>query len=230
MSGLTKKELVLAGLIIVILGIGLYYKVMIPRREKEYAVTCAQNLRYVSLAMLQYTQDYDDTFPRAWFGKDSGPSDTKTNYKWMDAIFPYVKKESVFNCPKDKSNRPYHFRSGVNYGSYAINGTYFASGDNFSPPVGRKVADCYSNTVLVVEAKGDFQMRWPNAKSTPAAKWTDESFNFANLDSRHGISYPGRATFVWTGGVVNQYSQRQNAAPKTINGQMIYTGFTIEDD
>jgi hypothetical protein len=231
MSGLTKKELGIAALVVGVLGVGLYYKVFVPRREREYSNNCAVNLKNISLAMMQYTMDNDDTLPRAWFGKNEGPSDA-TNYKWMDAIFPYVKAEKIFNCPKDSVNKPYRFRSGTNYGSYAINNTYFAAGDNYSPPAGRKITELYEGKnggikALVVDARSSFQIAWPDALRSP--KYPPDYQKFSTADQRHGV---GRTIGYLDVGGWCKVSNRLEywARPKTINGQTIYTGFTVEND
>src|SRR5207253_471324 len=73
------------------------------------------------------------------------PSNSTDVYKWMDAIFPYVKSEQVFNCPSQTLPRnlssvdygKYQFRSPNNYGSYGINGSCYPAATNATqtPPV-----------------------------------------------------------------------------------------------
>lgn len=79
-------------------------------------------------------------------------------YKWMDAIFPYVKSEQIFLCPSDRAfaqtnvhagngNLPYVYyknwtpaqqytNTGQNgsYGSYAINAYYGSGGGGMGEP------------------------------------------------------------------------------------------------
>jgi prepilin-type processing-associated H-X9-DG protein len=84
--------------------------------------------------LLQYTQDYDEILSQSFYG-NAGDSDATTNYKWMDAIFPYVRNEQLFNCPSDTATNTYRFRNSVNYGSYGLNGAYGADlTDNQTPP------------------------------------------------------------------------------------------------
>jgi prepilin-type processing-associated H-X9-DG protein len=85
--------------------------------------------------MLQYVQDYNEALPAAWYGADGDASNPSTGkYKWMDAIYPYVKDTKVFTCPDDSGMDggagkyiPYQQLTGADdthYGSYAINAAY----------------------------------------------------------------------------------------------------------
>lgn len=70
------------------------------QRERENArrVSCQTNLKQAMLGILQYSQDYNETYPPA--------------RKWVDEIMPYVKSEQIFRCPA--------LPAGSNYG-YALN-------------------------------------------------------------------------------------------------------------
>ena len=48
-------------------------------------VGCQANLKQLSLGLLMYAQDYDERFPL-----DSG---------WRTAVYPYLKNQSLFECP-----------------------------------------------------------------------------------------------------------------------------------
>ena len=63
-------------------------------------------------ALMMYAQDYDESHPGVWFGPVnrgpwSQPTDGVTFYKWMDAVYPYVKNEQVFTCPSDGVNKKF---------------------------------------------------------------------------------------------------------------------------
>ncbi len=53
---------------------------------------CLSNLKQISLAVLQYAQDYDETLPTA--GYNAGQRG-----RWFHQIGPYVKNYQVFTCP-----------------------------------------------------------------------------------------------------------------------------------
>jgi len=130
---------------------------------------------------MQYTEDADDTLPRSWFGKDAGPSDPATNYKWMDAIFPYVKSEQLFICPSD-SGAEYIYNRNIpsgqtsrKYGSYGQNGAYRDAGDSQTPPrsaaylVSLSAIPSAATTVWATdtnnrqETNGSYGFSWANA-------------------------------------------------------------------
>lgn len=220
-------------LCVVSFGILFYQHTFKPARDDARRANCVGNLIQIGLAMAQYAEHNDETLPRAWFGKNDGPSDAKTNYKWMDAILPYVKDEKLFVCPDDNVNPPYHFRSGTNYGSYLWNNAYYATGDKFSPPTGRRLSQVADfNSVLIMEGDGGFQFSWPDVQSAPPLpQYFEAPFDLAGVATRHthrgGLK---TATTLWIVGLAQNYSMRQNTAPKTINGRNVYTGLTIEKD
>ncbi len=67
-------------------------------RENARRSSCQSNLKQMMLGILQYSQDYNETFPTA--------------RKWIDNVMPYVKNEQIFRCPS--------LPDGDNYG-YALN-------------------------------------------------------------------------------------------------------------
>jgi prepilin-type N-terminal cleavage/methylation domain-containing protein len=134
--GFTLIELLVVIAIIAILA-GILFPVFARARENARRTSCISNLRQIGLGLLQYVQDYDEQNTLQWYGTNSGPSDAPgtggDRYKWMDAIFPYVKSEQLFNCPSHRlpvtlgtsTFDAYRFRSGRNWGSYGVNTTYF---------------------------------------------------------------------------------------------------------
>ena len=53
---------------------------------------------------MQYVQDNNEALPQAMrtMALTAAPSDpTSGRYKWMDAVYPYVKSTQVFSCPDD---------------------------------------------------------------------------------------------------------------------------------
>jgi prepilin-type N-terminal cleavage/methylation domain-containing protein/prepilin-type processing-associated H-X9-DG protein len=85
--GFTLIELLVVIAIIAILA-AILFPVFAQAREKARAITCASNLKQIGLGMLQYVQDYDETFPQAeWF--DGG---NNTYASWREDIYPYVKE------------------------------------------------------------------------------------------------------------------------------------------
>lgn len=136
-NGFTLIEILVVIAIISILA-AILFPVFARARENARRASCQSNLKQIGLGLLQYIGDYDETLPHSFHGSfgDSTPAGTTPdNYKWMDAIYPYVKSEALFNCPSDSATNRYRFRDGFNYGSYGLNGAYGAVlTDNQTPP------------------------------------------------------------------------------------------------
>jgi prepilin-type N-terminal cleavage/methylation domain-containing protein/prepilin-type processing-associated H-X9-DG protein len=137
--GFTLIEILVVIALIAILA-AILFPVFARARENARRASCQSNLRQIGLGILQYVQDNDETMPFSFYGS-FGDTDA-TNYKWMDAIFPYVKNEQLFTCPSDSAvNARYVYQknlppggSSQNYGSYGLNGAHSAGPDNTTPP------------------------------------------------------------------------------------------------
>ena len=98
-SGFTLIELLVVIAIIAIFA-AILFPVFAQVREKARQTSCTSNGKQLALAVLQYAQDYDETFPVA----------INSNYMWDPAnpfahwdliVMPYVKSYGVFACPDD---------------------------------------------------------------------------------------------------------------------------------
>ena len=77
------------GIFLVAILAAILFPVFQKVRENARAASCQSNVKQIELGMLQYTQDHNDTFP-------------KSAAAYKDAVFPYIKEESVFHCPSDR--------------------------------------------------------------------------------------------------------------------------------
>jgi prepilin-type N-terminal cleavage/methylation domain-containing protein/prepilin-type processing-associated H-X9-DG protein len=145
-KGFTLIELLVVIAIIAILA-AILFPVFAKAREKARQITCASNAKQIGLGFLQYTQDYDETWPVNGAGF--------LGQGWAGQIYPYVKSTGVFHCPDDPTGPV----SGTGYTSvpvsYAANLSLLRTdgGSNTDPHPGPKISVelAPANTVLASE-------------------------------------------------------------------------------
>ena len=104
-GGFTLIELLVVIAIIAILA-AILFPVFARARENARRASCSSNLKQMGLAFIQYTQDYDETFPDAHPDEDCTNSIVSSpqyfasdNVIWADVLQPYVKSTQIFLCP-----------------------------------------------------------------------------------------------------------------------------------
>ncbi|BDI29010.1 hypothetical protein CCAX7_10610 [Capsulimonas corticalis] len=102
-QGFTLIELLVVIAIIAILA-AILFPVFAKAREKARQISCVSNLKQINLAILQYVQDNDESYPYCVNYLPSG------NYLQYEQVFyPYVKSQQVFACPDDSGTKPPSF-------------------------------------------------------------------------------------------------------------------------
>jgi prepilin-type N-terminal cleavage/methylation domain-containing protein/prepilin-type processing-associated H-X9-DG protein len=196
-----RKAFTLIELLVVIAIIAILASILFPvfgrARENARRSSCQSNLKQIGIGLLQYSQDFDELVPRTWFGPDKDASGVG-RYKWMDATYPYVKSEQIYNCPSDDSsatratinkNALYKYHSGgvadsfgYNYGSYGANNTYYDIGPDAQPPFSRSASlatiQAPATTVWIAEtlptnsttqAYHTFEFNWATRADQPTS-------------------------------------------------------------
>ena len=118
-SAFTLIELLVVIAIIAILA-AILFPVFAKAREKARQISCTSNQKQIGIGLLQYVQDYDETFPLSRFGytfmSPGGPQEAE----WDTVLMPYIKAGSVdarnggvYSCPSfpvPKEGNQYHIR------------------------------------------------------------------------------------------------------------------------
>jgi len=97
-GGFTLIELLVVIAIIALLA-AILFPVFTRARERARQTSCMSNEKQLGIGLLQYTQDYDETYANGmvhWAGT-SGEG-------WAGNIYPYVKNLDVYICPDDKTS------------------------------------------------------------------------------------------------------------------------------
>jgi prepilin-type N-terminal cleavage/methylation domain-containing protein/prepilin-type processing-associated H-X9-DG protein len=115
----TLIELLVVIAIIAILA-AILFPVFARARENARRSSCLSNLKQLGLGIMQYTQDYDETFP---IGFKAGPENDWWEDAWPIHVQPYVKSLQVFSCPSDNKGDVDESWQGKAI-SYASNGNY----------------------------------------------------------------------------------------------------------
>ncbi|HZP82823.1 MAG TPA: prepilin-type N-terminal cleavage/methylation domain-containing protein [Chthonomonadaceae bacterium] len=103
-SGFTLIELLVVIAIIAILA-AILFPVFAQARDKARGASCLSNTKQQALAFAMYTQDYDETTVRTYFGYWGMATCSYPNcpaighFPWPKQLFPYIKNKDVFTCP-----------------------------------------------------------------------------------------------------------------------------------
>ncbi|BDI28365.1 hypothetical protein CCAX7_004160 [Capsulimonas corticalis] len=227
-TGFTLIELLVVIAIIAILA-AILFPVFAKAREKARQISCASNMKQLSLGLIQYAQDYDEKFPLANEKDDGGGWGWW--WTWAYTTQPYVKSYNVFRCPDDSAAvtgngvpaKSYHVNTFLCDSGFATCGPMSPGGDwatGATPLVTPSLASINrpADTILIAEAHNAESVAHNSAQkgdgifasaSFIGQSWQDGFLGFGEIpDGKATGNYP----FGPNGAVTAAHTGRANFA------------------
>ncbi|MDW8106233.1 MAG: DUF1559 domain-containing protein [Armatimonadota bacterium] len=163
-KGFTLIELLVVIAIIAILA-AILFPVFAQARESARQTQCTNNQKQIALAVLQYVNDYDETFPMsAYIGADN--QGNRRIVAVYDVLAPYIKNVDIFVCPSYRPGVDWPQRAQAAAGIAALGTFRYVGyipnlglfGENFCPAIQKRTpvtkmaaVDAPVNTIMLFD-------------------------------------------------------------------------------
>ena len=198
LPGFTLIELLVVIAIIAILA-GILFPVFAQAREKARQTACVSGERQIGVALMQYVQDYDESYPNG--SNFNGAEPIWAGEGWAGQCFPYLRNVALFRCPSDTNSAGTSENVAVSY-AYNVNFVYYQDEDEVPYGISAAQVTAPSRSVLLFEVA--------NVKANVAAEREGavpggvEGTDFSA--SANGLDHRLYARKDWSTGSEHQYA------------------------
>lgn len=152
----------------------------LPTKEAPRRTQCQSNLEQISLATMQYAQDYNGKYPLA--------TSNRFAYGWAEALRPSVISSAMFHCPKNTGLVSSNPRS-AGYTDHYFNGNC----------LGTSLSDSLDPSTLILIGEGS-PSDARSARSGLASQWLSVPGSPARLHFASGSATRSGANYVFGDG------------------------------
>jgi prepilin-type N-terminal cleavage/methylation domain-containing protein/prepilin-type processing-associated H-X9-DG protein len=203
-------------LLVVIAIIALLAAILFPvfarAREMARRSSCLNNVKQMGLAVMQYTQDYDEALPlqsaqsitdyssptnAQGTGPETGYTWAYGHTAWITNIYPYTKSWQIFRCPSAvPATVSYNAPTGNSANSYFVNGVVVSR-----PTAPRRLASLQSaaDIIFVHEcpdvSRNAVQRPWAISLSDTAqyTEWVNATYDSMHFEGGNLLYCDGHA-------------------------------------